>query len=532
MKLNKKSIRDIVYALGINYSIYILLHLFFFTTYESQLDIMMQAAVQGVSGTKTASILYSNVILGWIIKGFTIEISFINWYYVYLVFMVIVSLSIISYIMILRTGRKMGTTVSVILASFIGYECYILPGYMKSASVLGMAALVLLADTIGRSALNSKKRKWGIIVLIVLCSMVSMSVFMITLLLGIVGLIVYDGSQHGWVFFSWLRKDGKFVKEQVKPLAFIAVGMIAGVILLRGIDVVSYHVRGYENSAKYRSAVIRMYGYGMGDYDPSYTEKYGIDSAEYDSIKKGSFGVTGESTWKTLKKLSKEHEKISFKVVNMYFKSVPLKWFKYGTFYLFLIMLFLLSYAPSRKKKVTVWTQIILLFITFFVLYVCHAWWNNWIVFVAVLPLILPMLLAQKDAPEKEYRYLCAYLVVMSVILYGKFSSGMVSGVSSGDMSEKFVALTTEQKNIIDLNAYLKSYSAQKNYTRGILKANNVVVSNGAYALMEGFEDDVMTAYPSENEKYEWIYNTKDLSIWNMVFEKEWHDDKEFDYRK
>lgn len=521
MKLNKKLIRDIAYVLGINYSIYILLRLFFFTTYESQLDIMMQAAVQGVSGTKTASILYSNVIIGCIIKWFTIAIPNINWYYMYLVFTVLVSLSMISYIIIWRAGRKMGTTISVVLASFIGYECYILPGHMKSAGVLGTAALILLADAIGRNKLKSKKREWMIIVLAVLCSMVSMSVFVITLILGGAGLIAYDGSQHEWEFFSWIRKDRKFVKEKIKPLAFIAVGMITGVILFRGIDVASYYARGYESSAKYRSAVIRMYGYGMGGYDESYAEKYGIDSAEYDSIKKGSFGVTGTSAWEKLEKVSKQYEKPSFKTVNDFFKNVPLKWFGYGTFYLFLIMLFLLSYAPSRKKKATVWTQIILLFMAFFVLYVCHAWWNNWIVFIIILPLILPMLLAQKESPEKEYRYLWAYLVVMVVILYGKFSSGMVSGVSTEDMSDKFATLTTEQINMIDLNAYLKSFSAQKNYTRGILIANNVVVSNGAYALMEGFEDDVMTACPSENKKYEWVYNTKGISIWNMVFEDE-----------
>lgn len=54
MNLNSRQKKNILYALGINYVIYILLRLFFFTTYESQIDIMMQAAVRGVSGTKTA----------------------------------------------------------------------------------------------------------------------------------------------------------------------------------------------------------------------------------------------------------------------------------------------------------------------------------------------------------------------------------------------------------------------------------------------------------------------------------------------
>lgn len=110
MNLNSRQKKNILYALGINYVIYILLRLFFFTTYESQIDIMMQAAVRGVSGTKTAGIIYSNIILGWIIKVFTVLIPFMNGYYVYLVFGVLTGLSVISYILLLRTDRKLGMT--------------------------------------------------------------------------------------------------------------------------------------------------------------------------------------------------------------------------------------------------------------------------------------------------------------------------------------------------------------------------------------------------------------------------------------
>ncbi len=35
---------------------------------------------------------------------------------------------------------------------------------------------------------------------------------------------------------------------------------------------------------------------------------------------------------------------------------------------------------------------------------------------------------------------------------------------------------------------------------------------------MDGFENYIMSSVPSENQKYEWVYNTKEISIWNMVF--------------
>ena len=240
MNLNSRQKKNILYALGINYVIYILLRLFFFTTYESQIDIMMQAAVRGVSGTKTAGIIYSNIILGWIIKVFTVLIPFMNGYYVYLVFGVLTGLSVISYILLLRTDRKLGMTLSVVLASFIGYECYILPGYMKTASVIGIAMLVVLADTFERGILKSRKRIAVTIGLGILCSMICLSVFLITMFLGAAGIIIYDASQHEWKFFSWFRKDGKIAKEQLKSMAVVVAAIIIGGTFLYGIDIISY----------------------------------------------------------------------------------------------------------------------------------------------------------------------------------------------------------------------------------------------------------------------------------------------------
>lgn len=519
MNLTKESKRIIACSCVLNYAIYIFMRLFFYSTYESQLDIMMQAAVCGVSGTKTAYILYSNVIIGWILKGLTTIFPFINWYFAFLCGCVLCALSVIGYVIVRRTNNKIGWTVAVVLSSFMGYECYVLPGYMKTASVLGLAMLVVAADYLERE--NGKSRKWEVLIVLlaVLSSMVSFSVFLITVLIGLTGLLSCYVLKNIGKIRAWIKKERDMNKETIKRAALLCGCIFIGTALFRTVDCAVYHMSGQEDAAKYRSAMVRMYGYGMGDYDDSYAEKYGIDSVEYAAIKNGSFAVVNETGWEKLEELSKERRKISGTALNSYFKNVPISFFKYGIFYLYVVIMFMLFFSPVKKKSVIIWTQIALLFVVFFVLYVFHSWQNNWTVFVVVLSLLLPMLLALKGGQEKDYQYLWVYLAVFSIILYSKFSSGMVSSVSEESMSEKFSALNSEQVNLVDLNNYFRTFSAQRIYTAGVLQNESVTVTNGAYALMEGFEHKVLSEYPLESAGYEWIYNSKNLSVWDLVFE-------------
>lgn len=519
MNLTKESKRIIAYSCALNYAIYIFMRLFFYSTYESQLDIMIQAAVCGVSGTKTAYILYSNVVIGWILKGLMTFFPVINWYFAFLCGCVLCALSIIGYVIVKRTNNKIGWTVAVVLSSFMGYECYVFPGHMKTASVLGLAMIVVLVEYLERE--NGKSRKWEVLIVLlgVLSSMVSFSVFLITVLIGLVGLLSCYVIKNIGEIRAWIKKERNIDKEAVKRAVLLCGCIFIGATLFRMVDCAVYYVSGQADAAEYRSAMVRMYGYGMGDYDNSYVEKYGIDSAEYAAIKNGSFAVVSETGWQMLEELSKERQKISGTAINSYFKNVPISLFKYGIFYLYVVMMFMLFFSLVKKKSVIIWTQIALLFVVFFVLYLFDSWRNNWMVFVATLPLLLPMLLVLKGGPEKEYQYLWVYLAMFSIILYSKFSSGMVSSVSEESMAEKFSALSSEQVNLVDLNNYFRTFSAQRIYTAGILQNKSVTVTNGAYALIEGFEDKVVSVYPSESNGYEWVYNSKNLSVWDLVFE-------------
>ena len=163
--------------------------------------------------------------------------------------------------------------------------------------------------------------------------------------------------------------------------------------------------------------------------------------------------------------------------------------------------------------------SVVLLLFYFLCAYLCNAWQNGWMVFVLILPLLLPLFFALKGAPEADYPYLWVFFTVFSVILYSKFSPEMLTSVSEENMWERFAALDRDKINVIDLNAYFKSFGAQRVCAGSLLQTGNVRVSNGAYALMEGFEGSVFSAYPSEDGVYEWVYNPRELSVWSLVFE-------------
>lgn len=514
-----KQRKNILYVLAVNYGIYLLMCLFFYPTYECQLDEMMQAAICGVSGRRTGYILYSNLLTGWILAGLASVLPVINWYFAYLCALVIGALLLIGYVVIGRTDLKTGLTVSVVLSAFVGYECYVLPGHMKTSCVLGAAMLVILADYLERKGRRDRRRECLIVLLAVLSSMVSFSVFLLTAVTGMVGMALYYGIQNASALRLYLKREKRIDKDMVKRLSVLAVCVVAAVTLFRVTDCMGYRVSGQGDAVKYRAAMIRMYGYGMADYKASFETDYGIDSVEYDAIKKGSFGVAGETSWQKLDGVSQERMALSGDVLDSFFKQVPIELFSYGIFYLFIILLFLLLYSPAKGKKRIVCMELGLLLVCFFLAYLSYAWQNNWMVFVLIFPLLVPLLLALKGTKEKDCRYLWVYLTVFSVILYSKFSSGIVTSVSQEKMGDRFSNLNTGQVNLIDLNAYFKSFSAQRIYTANILTVEGVKVSNGAYALMDGFENVVLSAYPAENAEYGWIYNPKELSVWNLVFE-------------
>lgn len=519
-KLTNHQIKILSYSLISNYAIYLCMYLFFYATYESQLDIMMQASLYGVSGKASAYILYSNVIFGWILKSLISIMPGVNWYYMYLAMTCVLALSVISYILVKRADNKIGRTVAFVISCFLGYECYVLPGAMKTAGVVAVALLLVFADSYETGALLKKSRKVLLLVMAGFGSIVQLSAFLLTFLLGSIGLVLYYLIQTEKAGDS--QDKGKCIDQNVKNWKDVRtlVGMIfVVVLLLYAADDFSYRFSGRETAVAYRGTMCRMYGYGIGEYDADVAEQYGIDESGFSALKTGNFAVQDEQTLEHVRDLVVHSDKWSAAKVNRYFKSVPIGLFKYGIFYLFIIMLFMLFYSPRGQKKALVWSEIAMLIAVTLVEYLFNAWGYNWVAVITVFALVLPLMLVLKDAKEVEYKYLWVYLAVFSVILYSKFASGMVSSVAEEDMQAKFASVDTGKCNVIDLNAYLKRFSSQHYYAPGLLYQDSVSITNGAYYLMDGYADKILKGVDG-NLTYEWMYNPYNLDVWGVWLEQ------------
>lgn len=520
MKLNKRQKKILLFALVSNYAIYSCMHLFFYSTYESQLDIMMQSAIYGVSGEASAYILYSNVILGWILKSLTSVMPGLNWYYMYLSLIAVLSLSLVSYMLVKRADNKIGRTVAFVISCFLGYQCYVLPGAIKVAGVLTVALLFLFADSYEMGAFKKKMRVFVMFALTVLGSMTQLSAFLLALLLGSACLfgyysIVYSGKER----HIQGTENGFCEKSKgVKRVIALVGGMLVVVVLLYAVDDFSYRYSGREKAVTYRGTMCRIYGYGMSKYDENMQTLYGIDEAGYYAVKTGNFAFRQETVLDALRDLVMDSNNISAAKVNQYFKNVPIRLFKYGIFYLFIIMEFMVFYCRTKRKKALVWTEIVLLIVTTLLEYMFNAWGYNWTVVITVFAVILPLMLALKGAREAECRHLWVYLAVFSVILYSKFSAGMVSSVAEDDMQAKFVSVDTSKCNMVDLNAYLKRYSAQHFYVYGLSDHASVRITNGACYLLDGYADKVLNGI-DDGTTYEWIYNPSNLDKWAVLLD-------------
>lgn len=520
MKLNDHQKKLLIFALVSNYAIYMCMYLFFYPTYESQLDIMMQAALYGVSGDASAYILYSNVIFGCILKPFITMLPGLNWYYFYLMAICVLLLSLITYIIVKRADNKIGRTVSFVISCFLGYECYVLPGAMKTAGVTAVALLLVVADAYETGGLVRRTRKIMVLFMAAVGSMTQLSAFLVTCLIGGIALVCYYV-----IRYSAGKSDAQDERNASnKPVVSLKiVGKIVGyilvvVVLLYTVDDFSYRMTGRETAVTYRGTMCKMYGYGMGEYDADIAGQSGIDESGFHAMKTGNFVFQNESTLDHIRSLVWKSNKVSFEKTDKYFKRVPLGLFKFGIFYLFIIMEFMLFYSRIKNKKLLVWMEIGLLIAVTLLEYLFNAWGYNQVAVITIFALILPLILALEDAKEVEYQYLWVYLAVFSVILYSKFSSSMVSSVADEDMYEKFTSVDTSKCNIIDLNVYLKRFSAQHYYAPRLLQQSPVKITNGAYYLMDGYADKMLNGV-DDGITYEWMYNPYNLDIWAVLLD-------------
>ena len=116
----------------------------FYPRFHSDLDILMQSSIYGVSGVSSSYILYSNILLGKILTVFVSILPNVPWYMVFHYVLIFISLFVITYITVKRNKSVTGKVLAAVTVAFIGYECYVEPNYMKTSVLLCVSAAYLL----------------------------------------------------------------------------------------------------------------------------------------------------------------------------------------------------------------------------------------------------------------------------------------------------------------------------------------------------------------------------------------------------
>lgn len=494
----------------VNLGVLCILLLLFCPRFGSDLDIMMQSVLYGVgeNGIQGAHILFSNIIVGYLLDVLVMLLPGVPWYIIFHYLMVFAALCTITYITLQRNSNFIGKVIAVVFVIFTGYECYINPGYMKTAAILCAAAVYQLFYLLAQE--KTKLFQWiWMAFCIIMSSMVSFSIFLITGILGLIGVISYY----------------LVTKQQVNVNKKFWVFWGGALLLTIGswfFDLQIYKGNNqWAQCAEYRSTAERILGYGSMEYSEELGEKYDVTEAEYQLLQKGIFVNTDEEKLDLVRDISNENKEFNWHTISRYFKVVPIRFFKMGMFYCWLMLLFMLGMSRERGKKLTVAIAILALLITYLVLYICNAWENQWISFIVFLPLSMMMLMSYRDMQLEEGENICVYIAVMGLVLYSTFSSQLVTSVREDDIYEAFKELEPSKVYVVDIDAYFRQFSAFEVYPQDIVSASNVYLVNGFYPIILGFGDSTSIGKAILGVGYEWIDNARGADFNALV---EWEN--------
>lgn len=496
-----KNNNELLFAVLVNVVFILIYNLMFYPRFHSDLDILMQSSIYGVSGIVSSYILYSNILIG---KSLTILGSILPnmpWYIIFHFVLIFSALIIVTYVMVKRNKSLTGKVLAVVTVAFVGYECYVEPNYMKTSVLLCVCAAYLLYYAY---EMNAKNKIIGVVFFAVLSSMICFSAFIISAIagFGIVGL---------YCLIRGCAKEWKIV---------IAVTLMCIIILVAGariFDTAMYTRNNREVSLNYRDSVEKLFGYGVPEYSNEMMDAYGLDELHYNSISQGLFFSQGTNQLEIVKGISEEKQEFSLDSIINFFRTIPIALFKTGMMY-YLVVLCAVAFVTGNKKEIILAT-IGMLLVEYFVFYLFNACEYEWICFIIMLPVSLLLLVESNKFEIKDSKSLIAYVMALGVILYLNFSSTMVTSVREEGTEELYMQAQPEYIHIVDMVEYLRAGSVYHVYDH-VSIPGNVFLMNGAYGLMDEFAYWTQLQAPEEDVEYNWLYNPTKVKTESLFLEE------------
>lgn len=482
--------------------------LLFCPQYSSELDIIMQVMLYGIGGDGIASahIIFSNIIIGKLLNMMIIIMPYIPWYAIVQYIAVYLSFVIISYVTLVENYSITGKIVSGLMIVFAGYECYITPSYLKTAVILCVAA----GYWFYRMLVSEKRTifQWVILlILLILSSMVSFSAFIITFILEMISLIIY--------FFGTNYRVCITKKE-----VLILVG---GIALILGLEIFDSYIyisnESWIECGHYRGSVEKILAYGSMEYDDTIRETYDLNEIQYNLLRQGLFADGAVNKYDLIQKLSLEHQGLKWNTISRFFKSVPIRFFKMGMFYYWLVLIFMLLFSSIEGKRKVILLSLGSIFVIYFVMFLFYADKMQWIGLLVFLPISSACQLMVNKTEIKDYKTTGVYLAVSSVVLYTIFSSQLVTSASEDDIAQVAQDVQENGVYVIDIDAYLRKFSIFQAYpVDSFLVSDQIYFINGIYSMALGYEGSMINNGIDWSNGYEWLDNSREVDIMQLLY--------------
>lgn len=477
-----------VFPIVMNVIVMFLLMLLFYAKYNSEMDVFMQTLLYGTSGTGTpmSHLVFINVIAGGILDFLVKLAPGVAWYTVMHYAATLAALISISYVFVNRYGNtKVRKILATVISVFIGYECYITPMYMKTTVLLAAVSVLWMLHAMTESKRGIGSSVWAVI-FGAFSALLSFKVFVMGFAMALAGAVIY------LVMTKFERK------HLVAPLiSLVAVIVIATATHI--VDVKAYTSGSeWEAMGQQREMLEQIYVMGYPSYDDmedvlienGYVD---VTESQYNQLMQGFF-YNGIDSNGILQLVASQRVSVTPWKVLLFFHTIPIKAFKTGMFYLWLVFAVAMSaFAPKKKTVGILAVSVVMFWIPYFAQYFSYGCDAQWMGMIAYIPSILFLLwnMPKMELPQGENRYVAVYLCLMGLVLYYIFSGTFVGSIQDTEDINAIVTQRQEESeyaHLLDLTGYFQKFSIYTPYVQKIDNENCFVI-NGIYQWVPGYRN-------------------------------------------
>ncbi len=320
-------------------------------------DYRMKFTLAGATtGEYGCHLLYSNIILGYILKIITKLFPVVSWYETFQYIVILLSFCVVTYLVLEKKMGALGNGIIAILLFVFGYEAYIKLTFSKTAGIASAAGVILLYKL-----LSSEKFKRNdifklllAIFLIVSGALLRFKVFNMIFIVSLY-IILFKVC---CVYLDTPKDERKhLIKNLVVKYYKSGILLILIFCAMYGMKIGGNYIFGlnseWKDYQKYNSLKAELQDYGWPDYDDFYSkyQELEISRDDYSMWVNRNYSDPDIFTIELMQQVVDFKEEYKVKSENSvldFLKEYPMLFLKETTFYPVLILL--IWYCMTRQK--------------------------------------------------------------------------------------------------------------------------------------------------------------------------------------